>query len=85
MTWDVNWAEDAENELATVWLDPALRAAVTRASRRIDERLERDGDSEGESRGGDRRIMFEPPLGATFTVDRVARRVTVTHVWAFET
>ena len=48
-------------------------------------RLERAGDTEGESRVDNRRIMFEPPLGVTFTVDQAARRITVTHVWAFET
>ena len=61
MNWEANWSEDAENELATLWLDPALRAAVTRASQLIDERLEANGDSEGESRSGNRRITFEPP------------------------
>lgn len=85
MNWEANWSADAENELAALWLNPALRAEVTRASRLIDERLERNGDTEGESRAGDRRITFESPLGVTFLVDRAARRVTVTHVWAFET
>jgi hypothetical protein len=84
MTWDVIWAEDAENELAALWLNPALRSSVTQSSQRIDERLERDGDNEGESRDGNRRILFEPPLGVTLTVDPAQRRITVTHVWAFE-
>ena len=52
MNWEANWSEDAENELAALWLDPALRAAVTRASQLIDERLQRNGDSEGESCSG---------------------------------
>ncbi len=84
MNWDVVWSPTAENELAALWLNPALRAAVTRASRLLDQRLERDGANEGESRAGNRRIAFEAPLGITFLVDAAARRLMVTHIWAFQ-
>ena len=84
MSWEVNWTEDAENELATLWMNSDMRAPVTQAAQRIDERLEREGDNEGESRGENRRITFEPP-GVTFIVDKTQRRITVTHIWAFET
>lgn len=83
MNWDVVWSPIAENELATLWLNPALRAVVTRTSRLLDLRLQRNGANEGESRSGNRRVAFEAPLGITFLVDHTARRISVTHVWAF--
>lgn len=85
MNWDVYWAPVAENELATLWLNPAMRQLVTVASQRIDERLAFNGIEEGESRPGVYRITFEAPLGVLFHVDESTRRVTVVHVWAFET
>ena len=32
MNWDVYWATIAENELASLWLNPAMRQLVTIAS-----------------------------------------------------
>jgi len=80
---DVVWSTNAENELAAIWLDPSWRAAATRASQLIDERLERNADDEGESRPGNHRIAFESPLGALFHIDEASKRVTVVHVWVF--
>jgi hypothetical protein len=62
MKYTVVWVPGAEQELATLWLDADHRAAITRASYVIDERLRTDPQNQGESRPGGRRIMFEPPF-----------------------
>jgi hypothetical protein len=63
MNYTVIWDSDAEQELAALWLDPAQRAAVTRAANEIDQRLQADAPNQGESRPHGRRITFVRPLG----------------------
>ena len=82
MRFTVKWSADAENELAALWMNPALRAGVTTASQALDQRLMQSAAEVGESREGRRRIAFEAPLAITFLVDQTSRIVTVTHVWA---
>jgi hypothetical protein len=59
----VAWMQSALNELAEAWLqaDAGQRAAVTAAVDAIDRVLELDPESQGESRTGAQRILFEPP------------------------
>jgi hypothetical protein len=84
MNYDVIWSSDAEQELAALWLDPAIRSLVSTQSQRLDERLAANAPDEGESRPGDHRIASETPLGILFHVEIAERRATVVHVWAFE-
>ncbi len=77
MTFAVEWLEEAEQQLADIWLNASDRQNVTEAARRVEQTLKRDPDTCGESRPGQGRIMFEPPLGVYFRVDHQARVVTV--------
>jgi hypothetical protein len=81
----VVWVIRAEHELAALWLASADRAAVTRATHEIEQRLHRHPQEEGESRGVDQRVTFVPPLGVLFEVDEDDRIVWVLQVWAFDT
>jgi hypothetical protein len=79
----LHWAKSARMELAQLWTtaDPTLRRAITIASHEIDQQLIRRGDTAGESRGGDRRILFETPLAVTYRVFSNERRIRVSRVW----
>ena len=79
---EVVWTESALEELATLWLaaESSHREAITAAQAQIDHQLERDAAETGESRPGDRRIAFFPPLGVVFSVDDAQRRAKVLRI-----
>ncbi|MBA4067140.1 MAG: hypothetical protein C0501_26230 [Isosphaera sp.] len=83
MTFTVVWLPIALTMLADLWTVATDRAAITAASHRLDQRLAADPLNEGESRDGDERIAFEPPLQILFRVDPAAHVVTVTSVGRF--
>jgi hypothetical protein len=85
MNYTVIWLPGAEQELAALWLDASNRDAITTAAARIDQLLEREPETEGESRPDGRRILFAAPLGVIYRVYPDQRRVTVQHVWQFRT
>jgi len=81
----VRWTRSALNELATLWTqaDSALRQAITAATNQIDQELQQDPESKGESREGNERILFVFPLGIRYEVDRQRSIVRVLHVWSY--
>jgi hypothetical protein len=68
MNWSALWKSSAETELARLWTESNDREAVTRAADRIDAALRTNPMSQGESRSGRTRIMFESPLAVLFDV-----------------
>lgn len=85
MKYTVLWTPAAEQELAAIWMDAPDRAAVTSAASSIDALLAENADRQGESRHGNLRIIFAPPLGVEFDVLEEDRIVYVLAVWPFET
>lgn len=83
--YQVEWAESARAELATAWIDAdsTERDAITAATITIDKMLQSSPNDVGESRSGNRRIAFVPPLGIAFAVDESKQSATVLHVWPF--
>jgi len=79
----VVWKPTATDELAEIWLNAQDRAAVTASANQIDRSLRSDPATVGESRSGNRRIVFVPPLGVDFEVHELDRRVDVLRVWAW--
>ena len=77
----VIWTPVAEKRLTEIWLAALDRGDVTAAAARLDELLRNDANSRGESRSGDVRVMFEPPLGIDFEVIQADRIVYVLTVW----
>ncbi|HEX7449404.1 MAG TPA: hypothetical protein VF306_17745 [Pirellulales bacterium] len=75
----VEWKKTAIDELASIWssANSTDRRAITAAAREIDELLKADAPAQGESREGDRRIMFVAPLAATFRIDPCSFKVEV--------
>jgi hypothetical protein len=80
----VLWAESALDELATLWLeaDSTRRQAITAAQAQIDHLLENSPEDVGESRPGNRRVAFVPPLGVVFSVQASEKSAKVLRVWA---
>jgi hypothetical protein len=62
MIFTVTYKPSAEQELADLWLNGPDRQAVTDAANRIDALLKADPFTQGESRDGLSRILFERPL-----------------------
>jgi plasmid stabilization system protein ParE len=80
MNYTVDWSRRAQDELADLWTTATDRGAVTATADEMDRLLSRDPLGHGESRGGTRRILFEPPLSALYRVDPKRRVVTVVTV-----
>jgi hypothetical protein len=81
--YQVSWTKSARAELAEIWVegDSTLRASATTAAAQIDTLLSLSVGDAGESRDGNRRITFVPPLGVVFSVDEMQKRAKVLHVW----
>jgi hypothetical protein len=85
MNYTVIWLPDAEQELAALWRNAPNRDAITVAAALIDQLLEREPETAGESRPDGRRILFASPLGVIYRVRPDQREVNVHHVWQFRT
>ena len=84
MKYTVHWLPLAEQELAALWVQAAIRSEVTRAANSIDQELERAPETLGESRSKGLRVHFEAPLGILFQVRSDLKLVEVVHVWRFD-
>ncbi|MGL4423242.1 MAG: hypothetical protein ACRCZF_21450 [Gemmataceae bacterium] len=80
MNYKVDWLDTADEQLAGAWLASADRAAITNISRQFDRQIAHDPFAVGESRHGDLRIHFEPPLQFLYRVDVAHQRVFVISV-----
>jgi hypothetical protein len=81
----VEWLQIALDELTNLWMqaDSIQRQSITSDSHVLEQRLKSDPANEGESRPGERRITFVPPLAVRFQVESDGQTVTVLHVRLF--
>jgi hypothetical protein len=79
LSYKVEWSEKALNDLATIWVnaDNNARPAINRAAVDIDKLLETKADQVGESRDGDQRVFFLPPLIFSFGVYEITGAVLI--------
>jgi hypothetical protein len=80
MNFTVLWRPVAENKLADMWINDPDRAAIAAAADAIDHLLQVDPLGQGESREGDKRILFYPPLAVLYQVaenDRLVHVLTI--------
>ncbi len=63
--------------------DAPLREAILEASRRLDQFLQSDPHTQGESRDNKTHILFEAPLGVLYDVDEANKVVRIVRAWAF--
>lgn len=83
MKYTVTWSPVASARLARLWLRSANRQSIRSAADSIDASLKYDADQVGESRGGNRRIVHQPPLGVVVSVNTGDRTVLVLDVWQY--
>ena len=78
-------SEEAVVPLAEAWecADEPLRAAILRATYDIDRRLAEAPRRQGESRGGDVRILFRPPVAVFFEIDEDRNLVRILRTWLY--
>ena len=81
MTYTVTYKPSAEQELATAWMNAPERESVTQAAHRIDTLLKSAPHTQGESRDGTTRIMFERTLAVQFEIREEDCLVEVLKVW----
>ncbi len=81
MTYTVVWIPSALNELADLWNHAPGRQEITDAADAIDAILRADPYAASESREGNLRILFVPPLAVLFDVSDPDCLVTVRALW----
>jgi hypothetical protein len=69
LKWTVDWIPPAENRLAELWCYAPDRNAITQAADEIDRILAIDPENRGVPYYGGR-MLFQPPLAVSYTVDR---------------
>ena len=84
MKFTVVWRPVAEARLAEIWEQSANRRSVSDATNQIERQLQQRGDTVGESRTANTRVVFESPLGLLFEVHAEDQLVTVLSVWQFD-
>jgi len=80
--YQVQWLQSALDDLGRLWAqaDAFDRQSITDATRTIIDRLSATPFAEGESRSGQRRVAFFPPLAVSFQVELDRQTVTVFHI-----
>jgi hypothetical protein len=79
----VSWLQSTLNDLTRLWTtaDSASRQAITKATHLIDEALQVDPWSKGESRDAGKRILFVPPLAILFKTNIRLQETLVVALW----
>lgn len=82
MKFTVLWKQQAEDQLAEIWLASDRSPEVTVAADELEKILRNDAQNQGESRSDSRRVVFIPPLVVAFRVNEDDRVVWVLSVHA---
>jgi plasmid stabilization system protein ParE len=81
VSYTVIWNRRSLEALAALWVDRASeRAAISDATALIDGLLQANPQEQGESREGNERIVFAPPLVVAFAIDDSRQLVRITRV-----
>jgi plasmid stabilization system protein ParE len=83
MNFTVRWSRKAKQALAQLWTSATDRAGITAAANYIEVLLQRDPRSQGESRTGNTRILFVPPLAVLYRINEQKRKVRIIRVRLF--
>jgi hypothetical protein len=79
--------QSAMTSLKEAWeqAEPEAQNAILRATRQLDQELQQDPTTKGESRDGATRVLFEAPLAVLFVVDEERKLVRVLRAWHYRT
>jgi hypothetical protein len=83
VSYRVIFKPQVDRDLVDLWLESDHQRAMTEAIDRLVRQLVRDPLQVGESRGPQRRIALEWPVGIEFEIDDVAREVRIYRLWTF--
>lgn len=81
MKYIVEWTDDAVREYQAIQRVAADRGVIYRAAEAIDEQLQEDAETKGESREDDVRILLLKPVGVLFRPKPEKRKVFVVAFW----
>lgn len=81
MKYTVIWTDEAEVELAAIWVRSGDRDAIANAADFLESELAQDPVNLGESRPNGQRIAHALPLGIRFQIREQDRLVEVLAVW----
>jgi hypothetical protein len=77
MRYTVLWSPDATDDLAKLWMTSSRPAYIASACDLLDKELARSADTLGESREGNRRVVFCAPLLIDFELNEDDRKAYV--------
>ena len=80
MKHEVRWTDEADQQLAAIWMAATDRNAITTAANQIESTLKRDPLTAGESRTEGDRILFDAPLVVYYRLDSKSGDVWVVSV-----
>jgi hypothetical protein len=80
MRYTVAWHDDAQNQLAEIWMNATDRQSVALAANAIDRHLTDDAATKGIAVEGDLRQVIVPPLRLLFAVSEPDRMVRILDV-----
>jgi hypothetical protein len=83
VNYTVVWIPEAEAEVTRLWAVERGRSDIALAVDAMDVMLGRTPVDVGESRDGNRRILFVWPLGVSYVVKESDRIVQVNKVWRY--
>ena len=81
----VLWQQEAEDELAKIWLDYPDRRRITRAADRIEAVLREDAGQKGLPMPSRAWVLTCSPLSVFFRIDEADRKVVVVGVTLSDT
>ena len=83
MNYTVVWTQDAYQSLLDLASSVLATQQLIDAVDDIHRRLGEDPHKQGESRPGNRRIMFSSPLGVIFRIDIRLQQVVISEAWGY--
>jgi hypothetical protein len=85
MTCSVSWSKEAFDSVVKIAETASATDQIIAATRELDRLLANEPAAVGESRSGGRRIVFSPPLAASYEILWRLNIVVIVDVWKFET
>jgi hypothetical protein len=83
VSYRVIFKPQVDRDLVDLWLESDHQRAMTESIDSLVRGLERDPTQVGESRGPQRRIALEWPVGIEFEIDEATQEVRIYRLWTF--
>ncbi len=84
MSYIVIFTPQVNRDIVDYWIESLHQREMTRAIDDLVRQMRNDPLEIGESRGGNRRVVFQWPVGMEFEVDEENQQVEVYNFWNFQ-